>query len=282
MTDIPNYPEEDEISILDLLQTIVDNLRLLVIGPIVAGLLALAGASFWPKTYVSTAILKAEPITANIMLSAAVLDPIASSLGYSAQMDTDDARQKLKGQIKANVNNKDKLLTLTAEANSPKAAQAMAHAVLQHTFTQSQPRESEKIRLQKQLSQAQVREKEAAQTAQLLSRKMDAGVATGASEVAQGYAQMVGVVKDSQNVQNEIEQKLEGLNSSALVQEATLPTKHATPKRSIVAITAALAVGFGLLLFVFIRQALRNASQNQESAQKIKALQASWRKALGR
>ena len=107
MTDTPNYPEEDEISILDLLQTIVDNLRLLVIGPIVAGLLALAGASFWPKTYLSTAILKAEPITANIMLSAAVLDPIASSLGYSAQMDTDDARQKLKGQIKANVNNKD-------------------------------------------------------------------------------------------------------------------------------------------------------------------------------
>jgi TRAP-type C4-dicarboxylate transport system permease small subunit len=45
---------------------------------------------------------------------------------------------------------------------------------------------------------------------------------------------------------------------------------------------AALAAGFALLLFVFIRQALRNASQNEESAQKINALQASWRKAVGR
>jgi cytochrome b561 len=43
-----------------------------------------------------------------------------------------------------------------------------------------------------------------------------------------------------------------------------------------------LATGFALLLFVFIRQAMRNANQDPESAQKLSALQASWRKALGR
>jgi tyrosine-protein kinase Etk/Wzc len=36
------YEEPDEISLLDILQVIVDNLRLLVIGPLVAGLIALA------------------------------------------------------------------------------------------------------------------------------------------------------------------------------------------------------------------------------------------------
>jgi len=35
-------PEDDEISLLDLLQVVADNLRLIVIGPLVAGLLALA------------------------------------------------------------------------------------------------------------------------------------------------------------------------------------------------------------------------------------------------
>jgi capsular polysaccharide biosynthesis protein len=281
MTDTPHYLEDDEISLIDLLQTIVDNLRLLVIGPIVAGLLALAAASFLPKTYESTFILKAEPITASIMLSAAVLDPVASSLGYTPQMPADDARTKLKEQIKASIN-KDKLLTLTTQANTPQAAQALAQAVLQQTYTQSQPRESEKLRLQKQLVQAQTREKEVTQTAQLLGRKLDVSGNTGASEVAQGYAQMIGVIKDSQNTQLDIERQLQGLDASALVQEATLPTKHATPKRSLVAIIAALAAGFALLLFVFIRQALRSASQNEESAQKINALQASWRKALGK
>ena len=282
MTETPHYPEDDEISLLDLLQTIVDNLRLLVIGPIAAGLLALVGASFWPKTYESTAILKAEPIVASIMLSAAVLDPIASSLGYTSQMPADEARTKLKKQLKASINNKDKLLTLTAQANTPQAAQALAQAVLQQTYTQSQPRDSEKLRLQKQLAQVQTREKEATQTAQLLSGKMDKSTGEISFQLAQGYAQLIGVQKDSQNAQIEIERQLQGLDASALVQEATLPTKHATPKRSLVAVIAALAAGFALLLFVFIRQALRNASQNEESAQKINALQASWRKALGK
>lgn len=284
MIDTPNYPVDGEISLLDLLQTIVDNLRLLVIGPIVAGLLALAGAgaSFWPKTYESTAILKAEPIVASIMLSAAVLDPIASSLGYIPRMPVDDARAKLKEQIKANINAKDKLLTLTAQANTPQAAQALAQAVLQQTFSHSRPRDSEKLRLQKQLAQAQAREKEATQTAQLLGRKLDAVGSQGTSEVAQGYAQMIGVVKESQNAQIDTEQKLQGLDDSALVQEATLPTKHASPKRSLIAIIAALMAGFALLLFVFIRQALRRVSQDEVSTQKIIALQAAWRKALGK
>jgi uncharacterized protein involved in exopolysaccharide biosynthesis len=282
MTDTPHYPEDDEISLLDLLQTIVDNLRLLVIGPIVAGLLALAGASLWPKTYESTAILKAEPVAASIMLSAAVLDPIASSLGYTPQMPAEDARVKLKAQVKASVNSKDKLLTLSAQANSPQAAQALAQAVLQLTYTQSQPRGSEKLRLQKQLDQAQAREKDANQTAQLFARKMDGVGLQGAAEVAQGYAQMIGVVKESQSTQLDIERALQGLDASALVQEATLPTKQASPMRSLIAIIAGLAAGFALLLFVFIRQALRNASQDVESAQKLSAIQTAWRKALGR
>jgi uncharacterized protein involved in exopolysaccharide biosynthesis len=282
MTDIPQFPEEDDISLLDLLQTMAENLRLLVIGPIVVGLLALAGASLWPKTYESTAILKAEQVTASLMLSAAVLDPIAANLGYTPKLNQDEARDKLKSEIKASFNAKDKLLTLTTQADTPQAAQALAKAVLQQTYAQSQPRDSEKLRLQKQMAQAQAREKEATQTAQLLGRKMDGGATAGASEVAQGYAQMVGVVKESQAAQLDIERQLQGLDDSALLQEATLPTKHTAPKRGLVTIMATLAAGFALLLFVFIRQALRNASQDAESAQKISAIQAAWRKALGR
>jgi capsular polysaccharide biosynthesis protein len=282
MTDTPHYPEDDEISLLDLLQTIVDNLRLLVIGPILVGLLALGWTAFLPKTYQSTAILSADQTTASLMNSAAVLDPIASKLGYTPLMSSDEARAQLKAQVKANFNAKDKLLTLTAQANSPQAAQALAQAVLQQTYIQSQPRDSAKLRLQKQLTQAQTREKEATQTVQLLGRKLDAAGSAGASEVAQGYAQMIGVVKDSQNTQIDMERQLQGLDASMLVQEATLPSIHSAPKRSLIATIAALATGFALLLFVFIRQALRNTGKNEESAQKISALKASWRKALGK
>ena len=41
---------EDEISLLDLALTVAENLRLLIIGPIAAGLIALGVASLVPKT----------------------------------------------------------------------------------------------------------------------------------------------------------------------------------------------------------------------------------------
>jgi uncharacterized protein involved in exopolysaccharide biosynthesis len=59
------------------------------------------------------------------------------------------------------------------------------------------------------------------------------------------------------------------------------PERKAKPKKALIAIIATLAAGFALLLFVFIRQALRNAGQDSESAHKLSALKTSWRKALG-
>ena len=37
-----SVPDDDEISLLDLLQVVADNMRLLVLGPLAAGFLALA------------------------------------------------------------------------------------------------------------------------------------------------------------------------------------------------------------------------------------------------
>jgi uncharacterized protein involved in exopolysaccharide biosynthesis len=60
------------------------------------------------------------------------------------------------------------------------------------------------------------------------------------------------------------------------------PEKKAKPKKALIAIIATLATGFALLLFIFIRQALRNAGGNTQTAQKMATLKASWRKALGK
>jgi hypothetical protein len=47
----PQDPDSDEISLLDLALTVAENLRLLIIGPIAAGLVALGVSSFLPKTF---------------------------------------------------------------------------------------------------------------------------------------------------------------------------------------------------------------------------------------
>jgi uncharacterized protein involved in exopolysaccharide biosynthesis len=67
-----------------------------------------------------------------------------------------------------------------------------------------------------------------------------------------------------------------------VVDPAVTPERKSKPKRALIAIIATLAAGFALLLFVFVRQALRNAAGDAESAQKLARLRAAWAKAWGR
>ena len=79
--------------------------------------------------------------------------------------------------------------------------------------------------------------------------------------------------------------KVDEAREGAVIQvldAAETPERKAKPKKAMIAIIATLASGFALLLFVFVRQALANAGQDSESAQKMVQLKNSWRKALGR
>lgn len=67
-----------------------------------------------------------------------------------------------------------------------------------------------------------------------------------------------------------------------VVDIAQAPEKKSKPKRALIAVLATLATGFALLLFVFVRQALRNAAQDAEAATKLQQLRAAWARALGR
>jgi uncharacterized protein involved in exopolysaccharide biosynthesis len=60
------------------------------------------------------------------------------------------------------------------------------------------------------------------------------------------------------------------------------PERKSKPKKAQIAMLTTLAVGFALLLFIFIRQALRGAAQTPESAEKMTSLRRAWAKALGR
>jgi hypothetical protein len=59
------------------------------------------------------------------------------------------------------------------------------------------------------------------------------------------------------------------------------PARKSKPVKAQIVVLATLATGM-LLLFVFIRQALRGAAHRPESAEVLAQLRSSWRKALGR
>jgi uncharacterized protein involved in exopolysaccharide biosynthesis len=67
-----------------------------------------------------------------------------------------------------------------------------------------------------------------------------------------------------------------------VVDVALPPERKSKPKKAMIAAVAALASGFALLLFVFVRQALRGAAADPETEQKLSKLRQAWGRALGR
>lgn len=272
-------PEERDVSLLDVLVTLAENIRLLIIGPLLVGLCALGLGYVLPQTFESVAVLQAEQATASLMSTAAVLDPVAAGLGLAKNETVEEARRKLRTQIKVAVGRNDKLLTLTVSAATPQQAQAIATAVLEQTYQQSHPKGSVRVRLETQLAEAQARLKNAQTAAASLLKRIDSSAvgSTSGSELVRGYADLLTVTGAAQGQISTLEVQLEGLSDAQLVQAPTLPEKPGEPKKALLAIGATLATGLLLLLFVFMRQALRNTAADGEAAGKLARI----RRALG-
>ena len=385
-THIPDTAEaEDEISLLDLLQTIVDNLRLLIIGPLVVGLAALGISFAVPPTYTATVKFlppqQQQSAAASMLASLGGLGGLAGAAAglknpadqYLAFMKSnsvqdelierfklqeryetkfkEDTRTALTGNTRA-TSGKDGLITVEIDNKDPKFAADLANAhveELQKLLAKLAVTEAQQRRafFEKQLGQVKDKMITAEQalratgvSSSVLKSNPTAAVAGVAALKAQVTAQEVKVgamrgylaetAPDFKQALNELGSlraqlakqekdepatasgqgdyvakfrefkyqetlfelfarqfemaKVDESREGAVIQvldAAQPPERKSKPKKALIAIIATLTAGFALLLFVYIRQALRNASQDTESAQKLNALKASWRKALG-
>ena len=282
--------EENRISLLDLLLVVAEHLKLLILGPIVVGLLALAIGYALPQSFTSQAILalpmpmqtQTPPPTpaqaAAMMVSPLVLDPVIQSLNLFAGHTIESARAKLASQIKATVG-KDGLLRLAATASTPLEAQKIANAVIDNWLKSTVPGEKDRADLEVRLIHAKVSlesvrrllERLTGEDSAILNKPLTLGGAN-ISIVAVGELQ----ARYQADVLS-IPRSLQGLARDVVVQPPTLPTEPVAPKKSLIAVLAALGSGFALLLWVFMRQAWKNAAQDPEAAEK----QAKLRAAMG-
>ena len=95
-----------------------------------------------------------------------------------------------------------------------------------------------------------------------------------------GYAQLVSLQQALSREVAGYERQLRGLDESDLLQAATLPTQHVAPRRAFAATLAALATGFALLLFLFVRKALVSANSGEDRAA-VEGLRAALHRAEG-
>jgi hypothetical protein len=273
------HAPDDEIDLLDLLVAIAENIKLLVLGPVVAGLLALGVSFALPSTFESKAVINANKggVDPNVLVSmsttAAVLEPVRQQIGFKPDLPTERALNELRASIKASLGRADKLITVTA----PTAEQAQRNnqALLAELFKQSQPRGEDLARLSARLEF----EKEALTKVLSLEEELIAIIKSGKeSDLLSATYVNVTTMKGSHFAMiQSLDAQIEGLGQDALVQPATLPEKPTSNKKALVATITALATGFALLLFVFVHQAFVNSAANPDSAAKLARIKHSLR-----
>ena len=388
MTDTPAIPEDDEISLLDLLQTIVDNLRLLILGPLAVGLAALGISFTIAPTFTATVKFlppqQQQSAAASMLASLGGLGGLAGAAAglknpadqyvafmksnavedalierfklqerYKAELRT-DARKALEGHVRI-ASGKDGLISIELDDKDPQFAAELANAYVQElqkllarlAVTEAQQR---RVFFEKQLHQAKDSLTAAEQAlkasgisdsvlksnpasavagvaalkAQITAQEVKVGAMRGylaetapdfkqaLTELANLRAQLnkqakqdrdegakpgqgdyVGLYRDFKYHETLFElfakqyeiARVDEAREGAVIQvldAAQPPERKSKPKKALIAVIATLATGFALLLFVFVRQALRNGAKDEETAGKLAQLKTSWRRALGK
>lgn len=278
-TQPPHAYEEDEISLLDILVTLAESWKLLVLGPLVAGVLA-GGLSFlWPNTYESVSIVRLNEEEAALIHAATVLDPLIAKFDLLKEADGihEDARKDLTKKLVIAIDKKTKLATLTAKARTPEQAQALGAAAIEAVLQELRVKGKEKEAILKSIAINQ----------QAISVAEDAleNVQKSLKRGAMADLQQESAIKNLSSLNAEIAtktqdnadlaRKLETRGDEVYVQKASLPERKSAPKRSLVVIIAVLASGFALLMFVFVRKAWRGASQDADASAKIAVIKKS-------
>jgi LPS O-antigen subunit length determinant protein (WzzB/FepE family) len=262
---------KEDAGLLDVLLVLAENIKLLTIWPLIVGLCALGISFLLPQTYQSVAVLQADQATASLMTTTSVLDPVIATLDLAKGQTLEEARSHLKTKILTVIGRGDKLLTLTVSADTAQNSQVLANALLRQTYLESRPKGSARVRLEAQLAEAKTRLNNAQSAAAGLLKRLEANNsgANGGAEVVRGYADLLTAAGAAQTQISILETQLEGVSDSLLVQPPSLPEKASQPKKLLIAIGAALVAGMILLLFVFIREALRNTASNARAAEKM-------------
>lgn len=277
--------EETEVSLLDLLLVAAANLKLLILGPVLAGLLALGIGYTLPKSFTSQAHLSLGESSAAVegmMRSPAVLDVVLvqfpSPLGLS-----DRSREELSKKFRLGAGSSRQktgaaLTKLDVDDESPQRAQALGNALIDAWLATTKPRPDSKLELERKLklnqealeTVSQLLKRMAGESPKLILPNVQFELATPTVQLLQlrnGYVDAIAA----------IELQLRGSTRDVVIAPPTLPTQPTKPKKALIAVLAALGTGFALLLWVFMRQAWNSAAQDPQAAGK----QARLRAAIG-
>jgi uncharacterized protein involved in exopolysaccharide biosynthesis len=285
--------EEDAINLLDLLTTVVENLKLLIFGSLGAGVLAL-GISFLITPTFTAKTTMIPPSLANSITNSALRAELGGlSLGggaglggligavkspgdqYIAYMESNilrdqlivkyklqerydqkylqNTRKVLKKKVKLTSDKKTGLITIEVDDHDPKFA-----ADLANDYVDSLSRMIGRMTLAEAKARRELLEQQITEATQKSYQS---------PMVREGVIQSLIREFESARLDEKRDHPF-----VVQVDPAQAPELKSKPKKALIAIIITLATFFLLLIFVFVRQALKNAKEDPETRDKLAGL----------
>lgn len=282
MADMQNasYAENEEISLLDILVILAESWKLLVFGPLLAGVFAGALSFLWPKNFESVAILRISEEDVALVHSVRVLDPliVKFDLFQNAGADQESAREALKKRLVITTDRKTKLTTFTARAASPEAAQALAKDAISLLLAEQMPKGKEKAVIEGSIAINLRAINVAFDGIEAIKRSLKRGRLSD-SEQDSSVKNLTSLNAEIARLSIEnlqLAQRLELSGEDVYVQSPSFPQHKSDLKLGLVLLTTVGVSGFTLLLFVFMRKAWLFAAQDIDMAVKVNRIKKSF------
>jgi LPS O-antigen subunit length determinant protein (WzzB/FepE family) len=269
--DQQNHVEEDEISLLDILVVLAESWKLLVFGPLTAGVLAAAVSFALPKTFESVAILRLSEDEAAFFQAAPVQDVLLSQFEHLSKLgDTqEDRRTALKKLITANVDKKTKLVTLTVKSDSPNKAQDLGEAAIKAVLAEITPRGRDRAIIEQTIVVNEQSIKESQEAIEGIKRNLGKQTEQMQDISLKYFAALNADINSKRLTNIQLKNSLLEKTDEIFVQAPSFPETKSAPKRSLIVLVTVLASGFLLMIWVFLRNAWQANAKDPEAMQKM-------------
>jgi hypothetical protein len=280
----------NEFGFLDVLIVIAQNLRLLILAPLIAGLLGFGIAYVWPPKYASDAYLTfpaekqadAFKTAEALMRSPTVLDAVLKQ--YPQPGSPDRQRRALDRRIvwsaaRGADRKTPNVVVVSFEDDSPHRARAINTALLEAWFEATKPQPDRRVQLEAQLERTEGQLKAvsdlfdrlAGETPKLVLPGMQNELASSLSGLLSQRASHIASIEA-------LKLALAGVSRDVIVVPPTLPDEPIWPKKTWFAASAAAGTFLVLLLFLFCRHAWRVGETSPQTRKKLAQLASALRR----
>jgi uncharacterized protein involved in exopolysaccharide biosynthesis len=278
---------ENTISIFDLLLIVAENIKLLIVGPILAGLIALAYAFTITPTFTAVTTIQPPPQGGQASTSSAILESLGGLGGgaggaikdtsqlYIAYMQSVtfqdnlieqfklqekfqakykvSARKTLEGKVRITSDKKTGMISIAVDDVDPKFAADLANAYVTELRVFTGRLALQEVQDRKEFLELQIKEISSRQFRDAFTQQ----------------AILAGIIRQYEAARID-EEKIGP--TFIQVDVALAPELKSNPKRAQIARIAALVTGFALLMFVFLRHAWGILRANPESEGKLETI----------